>query len=120
MADDMIQMQLLLPTARPYGAQTSAMAGANVQMRVGSQRWILLAKYAEHRLLGLTDEQAGLYTGLADKPGCCYWKRCSELRELGMIKVTDEKRMSRAGEFQRVCVISADGLSVLNSEREMR
>ena len=116
---DMIQMQLHLPTARPHGPLTSAMAGANVQMRVGSQRWQLLAKYAEHRLLGLTDEQAGMFTGLADKPGCCYWKRCSELRDMKMIKPTGEKRMSRAGEFQRVCVITAEGLSLLN-EKEMR
>lgn len=116
---DVIQMQLFLPTAHPYDPQTSVMAGANVQMRVGSQRWLLLAKYAEHRLLGLTDEQAGLYTGLADKPGCCYWKRCSELRDLKMIKPTDEKRLSRAGEFQRVCVITEQGLAVLN-EKEMR
>jgi hypothetical protein len=40
---------------------------------------VLLAAYADAGAYGLTNDGAGVVTGLADRPGCCYWKRCGEL-----------------------------------------
>ena len=64
----------------------------------------------------MTDEQAGIKSGLHSKPGCCYWKRCSELRQMGFIKVVyvapfvPATRTSRAGEQQQVCELTETGL----------
>ena len=110
-------IQLEFPAARHGDPLTSHVAGVNAQVRAGSQKAALLAEYAQHPLLGLTDEQAGLETGLAGKPGCCYWKRCSELRQAGLIRVTSEKRESRAGEMQQVCVITGEGLKLIDEFR---
>ncbi len=62
---------------------------------------------------GLTDEEAGTVTGLADSPRCCYWKRCSELRQAGYISPTGGARASTAGELQQVCRITEAGMAVL-------
>lgn len=91
---------------------TSRAALPNLAVRAGSQRAHLLAEYAEHD--GLTDEEAGLVSGLADYPRCCYWKRCSELRQAGFIRPTGETRLSTAGEAQQVCAITQAGREVLN------
>lgn len=83
-----------------------------VSIRSGSQRAHLLAEYAEHD--GLTDEEAGRVSGLADYPRCCYWKRCSELRQAGLIRPTGETRLSTAGEAQQVCAITQAGREALS------
>lgn len=114
----MEQLALNFPSARRNDPVTSHMAGANVQVRAGSQKALILEAYGKHPMFGLTDEQAGLETGLAHKPGCCYWKRCSELRQLGLIQVTKENRESRAGEKQQVCVITLEGLKALEAMHE--
>lgn len=72
---------------------------------------LLLAEYA-HRD-GLTDEEAGLFSGLAQRPKCCYWKRCSELRASGFIVPTGETRISSAGSAMQVCAITPEGLEAL-------
>jgi hypothetical protein len=104
--------QLNLPTARNNDPLTSHIAGVGVRVRSGSQRALLLSAYAEHAE-GLTDEEAGLYTGLAGKAGCCYWKRSSELRQMKLIESTGSTRFSRANERQQVCRITAYGLAAL-------
>jgi hypothetical protein len=94
--------------ARRTDPRTSHRASASVRIRAGTQKAALLEAYAAHPD-GLTDEQAGKASGLADRPHCCYWKRCSELRESGLIAVTDQVRTGSAGEKQRVCVITEAG-----------
>ena len=99
--------------------ETSKTAGKSAGIRAGSQRHtILLAYFAESQrqefpTLGLTDEEAGNISGLSRKTECCYWKRCSELRELGLIIPNGEKRNSSANELQMVCIITNSGIALL-------
>lgn len=99
-------------SARKSDPGTSKLAGASVAMRAGSQKHILLQAYA-NAITGLTDEEAGMNSGLAMRPKCCYWKRCSELRQAGFITVTGETRASSVGEQQQVCAITEAGLEML-------
>jgi hypothetical protein len=82
-----------------------------LRVRAGSQRWELLRQYVEHG--PLTNEQAGDLSGLSDRKGCCYWKRCGELLEHGYIADTGEQRRSQAGEMQRICRVTDKGLETI-------
>ena len=100
-----------LPLFRNTDPMTSVQGARDVKPRRTSQAMLLLAEYA-HRD-GLTDEEAGLFSGLAQRPKCCYWKRCSELRALGFIIPTGETRLSSAGSPMQVCAITAEGKKAL-------
>ena len=100
-----------LPLFRNTDPATSVQGAADVKPRRGSQGMLLLAEYA-HRD-GLTDEEAGLFSGLLHRPKCCYWKRCSELRAKGWIAPTGETRISSAGSSMQVCAITAEGQKAL-------
>lgn len=122
--------------ARNTDPETSHIAGERARRRAIPQRDLLLLAYlragvpspfaGDRHVGGLTDEEAGIMTGLIEKPGCCYWKRCSELRQENLITVayietvqydgnynryirTPLTRTSRAGEQQQVCVLTQDG-----------
>jgi hypothetical protein len=118
---DKISSALDFPTL-PFGdvnvratdPKTSKLASQSVAFRSGSQKAKLLAVYAEASDEGLTDEQAGVSSGLAKMPKCCYWKRCSELRQAGLIEVNGKMRRSSVGEQQQVCIITSAGLELLN------
>ena len=86
---------------------------AKPNFRRASQRHRLLECYGEMALLvddGLTDEEAAMLAGIAKG---CPWKRCSELREAGLIAATEVTRKSEAGAEQRVCRITQNGEAVL-------
>jgi hypothetical protein len=100
-----------LPLFRSADPITSVLGAGDVKPRRGSQQALLLAEYA-HRD-GLTDEEAGLFSGLLSRPKCCYWKRCSELRAKGLIAVTGETRLSSAGSAMQVCAITEAGRNAL-------
>ena len=102
-------------SARRTDPRTSKAAGESVKMRAGSQKHILLCSYmlAEN---GLTDEEAGEDSGLAHRRKCCYWKRCSELRQAGFIAPTGETRLSSTNEQQQVCAITEAGKKMLSQE----
>ena len=100
-----------LPLFRNTDPITSVQGAQDVKPRRGSQAMLLLAEYA-HRD-GLTDEEAGLFSGLLHRPKCCYWKRCSELRAKGLIADTGETRLSSAGSMMRVCAITPEGRKAL-------
>ena len=89
---------------------TSKRATKEISVRAGSQRHRLLACYATR---SMTDEEAGRESGLAEMPRCCYWKRCSELRQAGLIRPTWETRLSSAGVQQQVCCITPAGFQAL-------
>lgn len=108
----------IIPLFRKTDPVTSKVAGESVKKRRPSQQVILLRAYAINAINGregLTDEMAGVYTNLVRKPGCCYWKRCSELRAKGFITPTGEYRLSAAKELQRLCRITIEGASFLTS-----
>ena len=101
--------------ARHTDPETSRLGAEDVKIRRDSQKMQLLIEYAKEPL---TDEDAGYASKLAMKPGCCYWKRCSELRELGLIAPNGEKRMSLAGSLQMVCCITPAGRRALTPTTE--
>ena len=103
-----------LIAARSTDPITSHEAALSVTVRAGSQQAQLLQAYADAGALGLTDDEAGVNTGLAAKPGCCWWKRCSELRQAGyIVPIGNVTRLSRAGENQQVCGITNAGIEAL-------
>ena len=85
---------------------------ATATLKADSQRARLLYAYLRHG--DLTDEQAGQVTGLSARRSCCYWKRCSELRQAGYIATTGVTRLSSAGEWQQVCRITGQGIDALD------
>jgi hypothetical protein len=100
-----------LGVRRNDGATSTGGAKA-MTVRAGSQRAKLLAVYREQPL---TDEEAGNVSGLSMLPKCCYWKRCSELRQAGYIATTGVTRRSSAGVDQHVCAITQAGHDLLSS-----
>ena len=102
-----------LPLFRNTDPITSVLGAKDVKPRRGSQQALLLAEYA-HRD-GLTDEEAGLFSGLLSRPKCCYWKRCSELRAGGFLIDTGDTRLSSAGSLMMVCAITPKGRELLES-----
>jgi non-ribosomal peptide synthetase component E (peptide arylation enzyme) len=77
---------------------TSHKAARAVVIRAGSQRARLLVAYADAGDYGLTNDGA-----------------CGELLAGGFIRATEDTRPSRAGEAQRVCVITRAGLDALDN-----
>ena len=100
-----------LPLFRSADPVTSRQGAKDVLPRRDSQQGQLLAVYRNQP--GLTDEEAGQLSGLAAKPKCCYWKRCSELRAKGLIEDTGDTRFSSAGSAMRVCRITQRGAELL-------
>lgn len=101
-----------LPLFRAQDTPTSRAGAAHVRLRLDSQQAQLLAVYAHPLAIdGITDEDAGERSGLADKPRCCYWKRCSELRHKGFIKDTGRVREGSSGSFMMLCEITDAGLA---------
>jgi hypothetical protein len=98
-----------LPLFRSADPDTSRDGAKDVLPRRGSQAWALLNEYANARI-GLTDEEAGIRSGLAVNPRCCYWKRCSELRAIGLIEDSHTRRQGSTGSTMMVCTITAKGL----------
>jgi hypothetical protein len=100
-----------LPLFRSADPITSVLGAGDVKPRKRSQAMLLLAEYGKGA--GLTDEDAGYASGLAQKPKCCYWKRCSELRAKGFIADTGLIRFSMAGSAMMVCAITEAGRKAL-------
>ena len=101
------------PMARNTDPATSHNGARSVTIRKNSQKHELLAVFArtEHRFTGLTSWDAGELSGLADRPGCCYWKRISELAADGYLEPIGTRRVA-TGEEQRVYRITDKGRSV--------
>lgn len=86
---------------------TSVQGADSVAYRAGSQKARLLAAYAEAGSRGLTDDEAAVACGLERS---CFWKRCGELRQDGMIESTGLTRVGPMfGERRIVSVITGKG-----------
>lgn len=88
---------------------TSAAGARAVSFRSGTQKHRLLIAYAETS--GLTDEEAAAAARLPSS--ACWWKRCSELRDVGAIEPTGETRVGAAGVPRIVCSITEQGWNLL-------
>ena len=102
-------------TARASDPLTSHLAGQSVKHRAPSQQLRVLAAFYRAAHEGLTDEEAGIKTGLIERPGCCYWKRCSELRQAGYLRSNGVMRRARTGELQAVSCITREGIGYLSA-----
>lgn len=101
-----------LPLFRAQDTPTSRAGAQHVRLRLHSQQALLLAVYALPGAIdGITDEEAGQRSGLADQPRCCYWKRCSELRHKGFIRDTGRVQQGTSGSFMMLCEITDAGLA---------
>jgi hypothetical protein len=87
---------------------TSVEGAHNVQMRSGTQKVKLLAAYAIY--FELTDDEAAAYADLLQST---YWRRCGELRDLGLIEDTGKTRPGRAGVSRMICRITNAGHEAL-------
>lgn len=95
---------------RTTDPQTSRDGARSFVMRAGSQRARLLAAYADWDVVGLTDAEAAEHAGLRDQVGCCWWKRCSELRQAGYIADTEMTRTDpHTMEERMVCLVTDKG-----------
>ena len=98
-----------LPLFRASDPDTSRQVSP---MRVGSHRALLLQQYF-YATLGLTDEEAGARAALAGNDIKGYWKRCSDLRTLGLIQDLGHSRRLSTGSQGIVCAITQAGLDVV-------
>jgi hypothetical protein len=98
-----------LPLFRATDPETSRQVSP---IRVGSHRALLLEQYAT-ATLGLTDEEAGMRAALAGHEIRGYWKRCSDLRTMGLIQDLGIRRTRlKTGSQAIVCAITQAGLDM--------
>lgn len=75
-----------------------------------TQKYQLLRQFRRAGELGCTDEEAAESAGLLR---ACFWKRCGELRDDGLIVYSPEKRKGYSGVLRAVSVITPEGLDFL-------
>lgn len=105
---------------RPRAPGTAYAPGSDTIMgtvTAESQRGRLLLAYAaDNGVRGLTDEEAHKAANIPDRS--CWWKRCGELRQHGLIEPmvsADGSQVFRtgdAGAIRGVCVVTPEGLAV--------
>ena len=78
-------------------------------MKWASNKHLLLLAFAKR---SMTDEQAEVRSGVRIAG---YWKRCSELRSLGLIEPTGKTEAARTGKEVMVSRITPRGREVLQS-----
>ena len=106
-------------SARTTDPVTSHLAAIESPERVAQRDRILLAFYFNRRR-AMTDEQASQEAGVS--PRSCWWRRCSELREDGLIfRVADESGNSiqvkgSQGRPVHASIITGVGTSYLRSK----
>ena len=98
-----------LPLFRATDPETSRQINP---MRVGSHRAILLEQYF-YATLGLTDEEAGARAALAGHEIRGYWKRCSDLRTIGLIQDLGIRRTLTTGSQGIVSGITQQGMDIV-------
>ena len=79
---------------------------------INSQCIVLLSFYRQSSI-GLTDEQVSAQAAQDGHPINGYWKRCSDLRRLGLIVDCGVRRTLSTGATGMVCAITAKGIEAL-------
>ena len=100
---------------RSTDPDTSRRGAQSALVRAGSQAARLLQVYAAQITRhDLTDDEAADLAGLLSKPGCCWWHRCSDLRDRGLIAPTGIRTSAHTGEERMTCKITDAGWSLAN------
>ena len=95
---------------------TSKAGAKSVKIRANSQMAQLLVIYLmSFDRFQLTDDQAAEASGLLAKAGCCWWKRCSDLRALGLIEPTGAAISPLTGEERMTCEITKAGIDLAHT-----
>jgi len=89
-----MSIDLFTPIARATDAETSHDGAARIEPKRGTQASQILAMLRAYGDKGLTDAEVEQYTLIRGA-----WKRCSDLRNAGLIRPNGEIR-----DGQRVCV----------------
>lgn len=98
---------------------TSNAGAAEVAKRAGGQKRLLLQAFADAGVFGLNDEQAAERAGLPMRS--CWWKRCGELRALGLVRYAHDEHgaeitsIASSGVPRKISVITPLGRSTLNA-----
>lgn len=82
--------------------ETSVNADVKMALSAPNLRAKMLESYVAAGSDGLTDDEAARDAGLLDT---CYWKRCNELRQAGLIRNTGRKRIGLSGVKRIVCEV---------------
>lgn len=105
--------------ARPDDPETSRAAADRVRQREGSRFADIRRNSHRHRLLWVwhrldaTDAEAATVAGL-NRPGVCFWKRASELRQAGYIEASGITREDvDSGHDREVWRISVTGRAMI-------
>lgn len=116
MSETLFDADLYRRNYRKGDPMTSVAAGISISLRSGSQRRLLLGTYADDTdPEGLTSWDVGQRSGLAERDGCCWWKRVSELAAAGLIEQVGT-RMTPTGQSQTAYIITSAGRSALLGE----
>jgi hypothetical protein len=97
-----------LPLFRNTDPEGSVNGANHIKLKRTSQAMRLLAVYAQNPIMGLTDEEASSQAGILHG-----WKRCSDLRRLGLIEDAATQRETLSGVLAMVCRITQEGLEAL-------
>lgn len=93
---------------RSSDPSTSSLGAKDVEKRRKTQVYRLLAVYAGNQETGLTDEEASMKAEINHG-----WKRCADLRKLGYISDTGDRKQTSTGSLAMVCKITAEGILAL-------
>lgn len=102
-----------LPLFRNTDPEGSVNGANHIRYKRTSQAMRLLAVYNEHPIYGLLDETAAALAGISGG-----WKRCADLRRLGLIEPTGDMAVTTAGVNAMVCRITPAGIEALNDARD--
>ena len=97
-----------LPLFRNTDPEGSENGAQHIKLKRTSQAMRLLTIYAQNPVFGLTDEEASSQAGIVHG-----WKRCSDLRRLGLIEDAAIMRQTSSGVLAMVCRVTQQGLEVL-------
>jgi hypothetical protein len=98
---------------------TSKGAAQIVKTNAKTQRFQLLKAYFDHRLFSaLTDDQAAEFCGLRTIISNSWWKRCSELRNLGLIKQVGTAISPFTGVERMTCEITNEGIILIEKMKD--
>jgi hypothetical protein len=97
-----------LPLFRSTDPEGSVNGAKHIRPKAGSQMHSLLIAYLGSTVYGLTDEEACTIRGVHHG-----WKRCADLRRLGLIEPTGDQRATTSGVMAMVCRITPAGLEAV-------